>query len=32
MELINKVLDYSNIKKAYDQVVGNKGSKGVLMA
>lgn len=29
MELINKVLDYSNIDKAYDQVVGNKGSKGV---
>ena len=29
MELINKVLDYSNIDKAHDQVVGNKGSKGV---
>ena len=29
MELINKVLDYSNIDKAYDQVVSNKGSKGV---
>ena len=29
MELINKVLDYSNIDKAYDQVAGNKGSKGV---
>ena len=29
MELINKVLDYSNIEKAYGRVVGNKGSKGV---
>jgi RNA-directed DNA polymerase len=29
MELLNKVLDYSNIEKAYKQVVGNKGSKGV---
>ena len=29
MELLNKVLDYSNIGKAYKQVVGNKGSKGV---
>jgi len=29
MELLNKVLDYSNIDKAYKQVVGNKGSKGV---
>ena len=29
MELLNKILDYSNIDKAYKQVVGNKGSKGV---
>ena len=29
MELLNKVLDYSNIDKAYKQVVANKGSKGV---
>jgi len=29
MELLNKVLNYSNIEKAYKQVVGNKGSKGV---
>ena len=29
MELLNKVLDYSNIDKAYKQVVRNKGSKGV---
>ena len=29
MELLNKVLDYSDIDKAYKQVVGNKGSKGV---
>lgn len=29
MELLNKILDYSNIDKAYKQVVANKGSKGV---
>ena len=29
MELITKVLDYSNIERAYKQVVSNKGSKGV---
>jgi len=29
MELITKVLDYSNINRAYKQVVSNKGSKGV---
>lgn len=29
MELLNKLLDYPNIDKAYKQVVGNKGSKGV---
>jgi len=29
MELIAKVLDYSNIEKAYKHVVANKGSKGV---
>ena len=29
MKLIDKVMDYSNIDKAYTQVVGNKGSKGV---
>jgi len=29
MELITKVLDYSNIQRAYKQVVTNKGSKGV---
>lgn len=29
MELLNKVLDYSNIDKAYKQVVANKGSRGV---
>ncbi len=29
MELLNKMLDYSNIDKAYRQVVANKGSKGV---
>jgi group II intron reverse transcriptase/maturase len=29
MELLNKILDYSNINKAYKQVVANKGSKGV---
>ena len=29
MELIAKVLDYSNIQKAYKQVISNKGSKGV---
>ena len=29
MELLNKVLDYSNIQKAYNQVTANKGSKGV---
>ncbi len=29
MEQLNKVLDYSNIDKAYKQVVANKGSKGV---
>jgi len=27
MELLNKILDYSNIDKAYKQVVGNKSSK-----
>ncbi len=29
MELITKVLDYSNINRAFKQVVSNKGSKGV---
>ena len=29
MELITKVLDYSNIQRAYKQVVSNKGSRGV---
>jgi len=29
MELIAKVLDYSNIRKAYKQVTSNKGSRGV---
>jgi len=29
MELLNNVLDYSNIQKAYKQVAANKGSKGV---
>ncbi len=29
MELLNKVLDYSNVNKAYRQVAGNKGAKGV---
>lgn len=29
MELLDKVLDYSNIHKAYKQVTANKGSKGV---
>ncbi len=29
MELITKVLDYSNINQAFRQVVSNKGSKGV---
>ena len=29
MELITKVLDYSNIQKAYRQVTSNKGSRGV---
>jgi group II intron reverse transcriptase/maturase len=29
MELIEKVLDYSNVQKAYKQVTANKGSKGV---
>jgi len=29
MELITKVLDYSNINRAYKQVVSNKGGKGV---
>ncbi len=28
-ELLTKVLDYSNIQKAYKQVTANKGSKGV---
>ena len=28
-ELLRKVLDYSNIQKAYNQVVANGGSKGV---
>ena len=29
MELLNKILDFSKIDKAYRQVVANKGSKGV---
>lgn len=29
MELITKVLDYSNVNRAFKQVVSNKGSKGV---
>ncbi len=29
MELITKVLDYSNINRSYKQVVSNKGSKGI---
>ncbi len=29
MELITKVLEYSNIQRAYKQVVSNKGSQGV---
>lgn len=29
MELIEKVLDYSNVNKAYRQVTANKGSKGI---
>jgi len=29
MELLTKVLDYSNINRAFKQVVSNKGSKGV---
>jgi len=29
MELITKVLDYSNINRAFKRVVSNKGSKGV---
>jgi len=29
MELLNKVLDYSNINKAYIKVTANKGGKGV---
>ena len=29
MELLHKVLDYSNVNKAYRQVTGNKGAKGV---
>ena len=29
MELITKVLDYSNIHRAFKQVFSNKGSKGV---
>ena len=29
MELLNKVLDYSNVNKAYRQVANNKGAKGV---
>ena len=29
MELLAKVLDYSNIRKAYKQVISNKGSRGV---
>ncbi len=29
MELITKVLEYSNINRAYNKVVSNKGSKGV---
>ena len=29
MELIEQVLDYSNVNKAYRNVTANKGSKGV---
>ena len=29
MELLQQVLDYSNVNKAYNHVTGNKGSKGV---
>ena len=29
MELLHKVLDYSNVNKAFRQVTGNKGAKGV---
>ena len=29
MELLEQVLDYSNVNKAYRHVTGNKGSKGV---
>jgi RNA-directed DNA polymerase len=29
MELLEQVLNYSNVTKAYDQVASNKGSKGV---